>query len=90
LGAVLKRQLNQLPKIVDVIGDMANGQFGSFEIKKSNNEINLISNSLSTMQQSMSSFIGDTKSLCNDVLTKQANVSNVVQNVTQEINEGLS
>ncbi|AVF76210.1 methyl-accepting chemotaxis protein [Vibrio sp. Vb2133] len=90
LGAVLKRQLNQLPKIVDVIGDMANGQFGSFEIKKSNNEINLISNSLSTMQQSISSFIGDTKSLCNDVLTKQANVSNVVQNVTQEINEGLS
>lgn len=90
LGFVLKRELSQLPKIVSVIKDMANGQFKSFEIKKSNNEIDLISDSLSTMQQKIGSFVTDTQNNMQEVLAKQANVSNMVSNVTQEAQQELS
>ncbi|WP_105068877.1 methyl-accepting chemotaxis protein [Vibrio jasicida] len=90
LGFVLKRELNQLPKIVNIIKGMSGGEFSGFEIKKCNNEIDLITDSLSTMQHKIGLFVGDAKTTMQDVLVKQANVSSMVSNVTQEAQLELS
>ncbi|MGD1336122.1 methyl-accepting chemotaxis protein [Vibrio harveyi] len=90
LGFVLKRELKELPTIVSIIKAMAEGQFKPFDIKKCNNEIDQISDSLSLMQTNVGTVINHGTQTLQEVLANQANVSNMVSSATQEAQNELS
>ncbi|EIO5874296.1 TPA: methyl-accepting chemotaxis protein [Vibrio parahaemolyticus] len=89
LGYVLKRELKELPTIVSIIKAMAEGQFKAFKIEKCNNEIDDISDSLSLMQTNVGTVINHGTDTLQEILAKQANVSNMVSSATMEAQNEL-
>ncbi len=90
LGFVLKRELSLLPMITTIIKDMANGNFKSFKIKKCNNEIDQISESLTLMQNNIGVVMDTGSQAMQEVLANQENVSRMISNATQEAQKELS
>ncbi|TOM54955.1 methyl-accepting chemotaxis protein, partial [Vibrio parahaemolyticus] len=72
------------------IKDMANGNFKSFKIKKCNNEIDQISESLTLMQNNIGVVMDTGSQAMQEVLANQENVSRMISNATQEAQKELS
>ncbi|WP_335720489.1 methyl-accepting chemotaxis protein [Vibrio natriegens] len=67
-----KRETRNLSKIVNWLGCLAKGEVELVHIPKSNNELDLVSNSLHCLANKLKEVIGETQKVMHDVNSKQA------------------
>ncbi|MGF1807584.1 methyl-accepting chemotaxis protein, partial [Aliivibrio sifiae] len=90
LSFILKRELKEFPAMVHGINNMAKGDFNSFNINKSNNEIDDISESLILMQENVSNVILSGELHMKSLLKNQETIKFMSANVTSQAEHELS
>ncbi|RQW62736.1 methyl-accepting chemotaxis protein [Vibrio viridaestus] len=76
---ILKRELRYLPNVVNVLGDMAQGKFNSFDIPSANNELDIITSSLTKLQTSVAGVVNASDSVLSQLSVNQTQISEVIK-----------
>lgn len=76
---ILRRELKVLPKIVSVIESMSNGAFRVLKIQKANNELDLITHSLTILQNNINAFINSSNDELNRLSLSQNNIELIIK-----------
>ncbi|MBB1313412.1 methyl-accepting chemotaxis protein [Aliivibrio sp. SR45-2] len=90
LTIILKRELSELPSIVNIIEKMALGNFKSFEVKRSNNELDMIADSLKKMQSNTAKAMSETSIAVGNLLENQGVISSKMATVSEQVSYELS
>ena len=75
----VKYELRVLPSIVIAIKEMANGKFKPLGIRKSNNELNIIVQSLNTLQKNINSFVMASDTEIKHLSFSQNNIDSAIE-----------
>jgi len=75
---ILKRELRYLPDVVNVLTHMAQGAFVKFSIPNANNELDIITNSLTKLQSSVSGVVSSSDSVLSQLAVNQGQISKVI------------
>ncbi|MUK79173.1 methyl-accepting chemotaxis protein, partial [Aliivibrio fischeri] len=77
---VVRKELSQIPRVVSNIQLMANGDFTNLSIPKTGNEIDLITESLESLQSRISGVMMTTNTIMHKLSEHQEQISNVTNN----------
>lgn len=75
-----KREVRNLSTIVNWLKDLSQGQINIVDINNSNNELDLVSESIRTLAEKLTEVIHESQSVMNEVSIKQAQVQSLVEN----------
>ncbi|MCE0495305.1 methyl-accepting chemotaxis protein [Vibrio salinus] len=87
---ILRRELRYLPNVVEVIGDMANGKFNKFTIPNANNELDVITSSLTKLQSVISGVVKSSDSVLSQLSVNQTQISEVIKTNYQSAQNELA
>ncbi|MGY3571696.1 methyl-accepting chemotaxis protein [Vibrio paucivorans] len=75
----LKRELKHLPTLVESISSMGNGRFTEWSFPKANNELDIISDSLQSLQGSVSKVMTSADNIMAELAHAQQQISNSIR-----------
>ncbi|MEL6116407.1 methyl-accepting chemotaxis protein [Photobacterium sp. SP02] len=87
---IIRKELRVLPEITDTIQKMSDGDFTPREMTKANNELDLITSSLQTLQHSIFSIIQSSERIQEQLAVNQTQISTVIHNNSENAQRELS
>ncbi len=87
---IIRKELRVLPEITDTIQKMSDGDFTPREMTKANNELDLITSSLQTLQHSIFSIIESSERIQEQLAVNQTQISTVIHNNSENAQRELS
>ncbi|NRF12715.1 methyl-accepting chemotaxis protein [Vibrio coralliilyticus] len=87
---VVKRSLGNLPNIVDTITNMAEGRFEPLEMRKANNELDHIQQSLISLQSSVSGIVSSSSDQMHSLVANQSKIETLVDSSVKSAETGFT
>ncbi|EGQ9519421.1 methyl-accepting chemotaxis protein [Vibrio parahaemolyticus] len=87
---LFRRELRTIPQIVSFLESFSSGLLNKRQIEKSNNELDIICESAFDVQKKISEVVTTSSGVMSELLTRQANITEMLSNVSSSAHKELS